>query len=61
MWDCTSAYPSDVTKFVPPVCPVQPVNGKAFCLGVYISLKDVRKGIKCLVIELPGRSSYSNA
>ena len=37
MWDMTSAYPKEVTEFVPCVCPVQPEPGKAFCgRGVYI-------------------------
>ena len=31
MWDMTSAYPKEVTEFVPCVCPVQPEPGKAFC------------------------------
>ena len=34
-----SAYPEDVTKFVPGVCPSQPVSGKAFCgRGVYLKI-----------------------
>lgn len=31
MWDCSSAYPSAITEYVPQCCPNEPENGKAFC------------------------------
>ena len=31
MWDCSSAYPDEVTQYIPQVCPEQPQHGSAFC------------------------------
>ena len=31
MLDCSSAYPEEITEFVPQVCPEEPESGSAFC------------------------------
>lgn len=31
LWDCSTAYPEEITKYVPQACPEQPDHGSAFC------------------------------
>ena len=31
MWDCSTAYPKEITQYLPQACPSAPLHGKAFC------------------------------